>query len=88
MCVQATKLRINIRCLFGLSGSPTLKQTRFCHGNCMGSGRLPEIISCENSLLFNPQIQVKVLSCIEEAICEYSPETLPSSLGQSAFKMD
>jgi len=55
---------------------------------CMGSGTPPEIIVCEHSSLCHPQIQVKALTCQEEAICEHDPETLPSSLDQSSFKMD
>ena len=37
----------------------------------MGSETLPEIIVCEHS----PQMQVKTLSCKEEAICEHDPRT-------------
>ena len=33
-------------------------------------------------------MQLKALSCREEAIYEHDPETLPSPLGQSLFKMD
>lgn len=33
-------------------------------------------------------MQVKALLCTEEAICEYDPETLLSSLGQRLLKMD
>lgn len=32
-------------------------------------------------------MQVKALSCSEEALCEHDPETLLSPLGQSLFKM-
>lgn len=35
----------------------------------------------------HPKIQVKALSCKQEAKYEYDPEALLSSLGQSSFKM-
>ena len=38
--------------------------------------------------LCHPQMQVKVPSCKEEAMCEHDPEMPLSSLGQSSFKMD
>jgi len=40
----------------------------------MGSGRRPEIIISEHSSLRYPQIQVKVLSCKDEAICKHDSE--------------
>ena len=53
-----------------------------CHGNhWMCSGTLSEITVCENSSPCHPQMQVKALSCKDDAICKYNPETLLSSLG-------
>jgi len=54
----------------------------------MSSGTLPEIIVREHSSLCHPQMQVKALSCKEEAVYEHGPETPPSSLGQNSFLMD
>lgn len=51
----------------------------------MGSDTPPENIACEHSLLCLLQMQVKALSCQEEAICEHDPETQLSSGGQSSF---
>ena len=49
----------------------------------MGSGTLLEVIVCEHSSLCHQQMQVKALSCTEEAIREHDPETQLYSLGQS-----
>jgi len=38
-------------------------------------GTLPKMIDREQSLKCHPQMQVKALSCKEEAICEHDPET-------------
>ena len=60
----------------------SLKQSRFSAGHhYMGSRTLPR------TLLWNPQMQVKVVLYKEEAIHEHNPETLPASLGQSSSKM-
>jgi len=56
--------------------------------HCIGSGTLPEILVCEHSSPCHPQMQFKDLSCKEETICEHDPAVVPSSLGQSSFKMD
>lgn len=42
---------------------------------------------CEHSSPCHLKMQVKAPSCKEEGISEHDAETLPSSLGQSSFKM-
>ena len=42
----------------------------------------------ETSSPYNPQMQVKAVSCKEEAICEHDPEMLLSSVGQSLSEME
>lgn len=50
--------------------------------NCAGSATFPEITVCEH----RSQIQVKALSCKEEAICEHVPEIPLSS--EAKWKTD
>lgn len=52
----------------------------------MGSETPPEITVCEHSSLYHSPMQVKVLSCKEEAICEHDPDVAPSSLSQNSIK--
>jgi len=40
----------------------------------MGPGTLPEIIDCEHSSPCHPQMQVKALTCTQEATREQDPE--------------
>lgn len=54
-----------------------------CRHSGMGTGTPLEIIVCKHSSPTHPQLQVKPLSCKEDAICEHDPEILLSSLGQS-----
>ena len=57
------------------------KQAGFFSGHhSLGSGTLPEIIVCEHSSPYNPQMQVKAVLSKEEAIREHDSETPPSSL--------
>ena len=55
--------------IFRLSGGTVLK-TGMIRYHFIGSGTLPEITVCEHSLACNPQMQVKVESCKEEAMYE------------------
>lgn len=59
------------------------KQMWFCHEiHCH-----MKITGCEHISLYHPQIQAEALPCREEAIREHDPETPPSLLCQSSFKM-
>lgn len=74
-----------IPAIFGSSGGTALKQVWFCHGNhCRNTSRNDR----EHGSLCHPQMQVKAPSSKEEAVYEHDPETLPSSSGQSSFKME
>lgn len=83
VCAQSTRPQTSIGCLLYLGSETALhcKQAWFWHRNhYMGSGKLTEIIVCEHSSLWHPQIQVKYHE-------KWSPEKLLSSLGQNSFKI-
>lgn len=81
LCVQGTRPKINIGCLWSSGPQTALhyKQTRFFHGNhYTGSRNRSEITVCVHSSLNYLKMQVKVCVCKEEHM---------KSLGQCSFKV-